>query len=52
MLTAWSIIFSAANQSLWEFTGATDAQGVMVMKIVVKKVIKMVVFMAIVISNN
>ena len=54
MLTAWSIIFSAASQSLWEFTGATDAQGIirMVMRIVLKKVIKMIVFMAIVISQN
>ena len=25
MQTAWSIIFNAANQSLCEFTGATDA---------------------------
>ena len=40
MLTAWSIIFNAANQSLWEFTGATDAEGMirMVMRIVLKKV--------------
>ena len=54
MLTAQSIIFNAASQSLWEFTGATGAQGVirMVMKMVVKMVIKMIVCMAIVISHN